>query len=175
MNPVEYFPIVTEEGVVTGKATRTECHSGTFLLHPVVHLHVFNSRGELYLQKRAADKDIQPGKWDTSVGGHVDYGEETEEALRREVREELGIIDFKPVFLRRYKFVSDREAELVHSYYTIYDGDIQPDPVEISEGKFWKISEIEQQLGKNVFTPNFENEFCTIASKVKPSLFDFIK
>ena len=172
MKPIEYFPIVTEEGVVTGKATRTECHSGAFLLHPVVHLHVFNSRGELYLQKRAADKDIQPGKWDTSVGGHVDYGEETEEAMRREVREELGIIDFKPVFLRRYKFVSDREAELVHSYYTVYDGEIQPDPVEISEGKFWKISEIEQEMGKNVFTPNFENEFCTI---VKPSLFDFIK
>jgi len=166
MVPEEYFPIVTEEGMVTGKASRTECHSGTFLLHPVVHLHVFNSRGELYLQKRAMDKDIQPGKWDTSVGGHVDYGEETEDALRREVREELGITDFKPVFLRRYKFVSDREAELVNSYYTLYDGDIQPDPVEISEGKFWKISEIEQQLGKNVFTPNFENEFFI----VKPSL-----
>jgi len=166
MVPEEYFPIVTEEGVVTGKASRTECHSGTFLLHPVVHLHVFNSGGELYLQKRAMDKDIQPGKWDTSVGGHVDYGEETEDALRREVREELGITDFKPVFMRRYKFVSDREAELVNSYYTLYDGDIQPDPVEISEGKFWKISEIEQQLGKNVFTPNFENEFFI----VKPSL-----
>jgi len=166
MVPEEYFPIVTEEGVVTGKASRTECHSGTFLLHPVVHLHVFNSRGELYLQKRAMDKDIQPGKWDTSVGGHVDYGEETEDALRREVREELGITDFKPVFLRRYKFVSDREAELVNSYYTLYDGDIQPDPVEISEGKFWKISEIEQQLGKNVFTPNFENEFFIVKSSL---------
>jgi len=166
MVPEEYFPIVTEEGMVTGKASRTECHSGTFLLHPVVHLHVFNSRGELYLQKRAMDKDIQPGKWDTSVGGHVDYGEETEDALRREVREELGITDFKPVFLRRYKFVSDREAELVNSYYTLYDGDIQPDPVEISEGKFWKISEIEQQLGKNVFTPNFENEFFIVKSSL---------
>jgi len=166
MVPEEYFPIVTEEGMVTGKASRTECHSGTFLLHPVVHLHVFNSGGELYLQKRAMDKDIQPGKWDTSVGGHVDYGEETEDALRREVREELGITDFKPVFLRRYKFVSDREAELVNSYYTLYDGDIQPDPVEISEGKFWKISEIEQQLGKNVFTPNFENEFFIVKSSL---------
>jgi len=166
MVPEEYFPIVTEEGMVTGKASRTECHSGTFLLHPVVHLHVFNSRGELYLQKRAMDKDIQPGKWDTSVGGHVDYGEETEDALRREVREELGITDFKPVFLRSYKFVSDREAELVNSYYTLYDGDIQPDPVEISEGKFWKISEIEQQLGKNVFTPNFENEFFIVKSSL---------
>jgi len=167
MNPVEYFPIVTESGEVTGRATRTECHSGTFLLHPVIHLHVFNSQGELYLQKRAMDKDIQPGKWDTSVGGHVDYGEEIVVALKREVSEELGIIDFNPTFLQRYKFVSDREAELVHSYYTIYDGTIQPDPVEISEGKFWRIEDIENQLGKNVFTPNFESEYIRVIKGLK--------
>lgn len=167
MSITEYFPIVTEDGNVIGKATRKECHSGTFLLHPVIHLHVFNSQGELYLQKRAMDKDIQPGKWDTSVGGHVDYGEETEEALKREVREELEIIDFKPVFLKRYKFVSNREAELIHSYYTIYDGAIVPDPKEISEGRFWKLTDIEDQLGKNVFTPNFENEFNTIVRGIE--------
>ena len=167
MISIEYFPIVTEEGVVTGKASRAECHSGTFLLHPVIHLHVFNSQGELYLQKRAPDKDIQPGKWDTSVGGHVDYGEEIVVALLREVREELGITDFKPIFLQRYKFVSDREAELVHSYYTIYDGDVQPDPVEISEGRFWKIADIENNLGKNVFTPNFESEYIRVIKGLK--------
>ena len=113
------------------------------------------------------DKDIQPGKWDTSVGGHVDYGEEIEEALRREVREELAIKDFKPTFLNRYKFVSEREAEMVHSYYTIYDGDILADPTEISEGKFWDIKEIENQLGKNVFTTNFENEFRMVIQGLK--------
>jgi len=167
MISIEYFPIVTEEGVVTGKASRAECHSGTFLLHPVIHLHVFNSQGELYLQKRAPDKDIQPGKWDTSVGGHVDYGEEIVVALLREVREELGMTDFKPIFLQRYKFVSDREAELVHSYYTIYDGDVQPDPVEISEGRFWKRADIENNLGKNVFTPNFESEYIRVIKGLK--------
>ena len=167
MISIEYFPIVTEEGVVTGKASRAECHSGTFLLHPVIHLHVFNSQGELYLQKRAPDKDIQPGKWDTSVGGHVDYGEGIVVALLREVREELGMTDFKPIFLQRYKFVSDREAELVHSYYTIYDGDVQPDPVEISEGRFWKITDIENNLGKNVFTPNFESEYIRVIKGLK--------
>ena len=51
------------------------------LLHPVVHLHLFNSRGELYLQKRPEWKDIQPGRWDTAVGGHVDYGETVDEKL----------------------------------------------------------------------------------------------
>ena len=167
MISIEYFPIVTEEGVVTGKASRAECHSGTFLLHPVIHLHVFNSQGELYLQKRAPDKDIQPGKWDTSVGGHVDYGEGIVVALLREVREELGMTDFNPIFLQRYKFVSDREAELVHSYYTIYDGDVQPDPVEISEGRFWKITDIENNLGKNVFTPNFESEYTKVIKSLR--------
>src|ERR1035437_4644412 len=137
MVKIEYFPLVTDDGQVIGKASRTECHSGSFLLHPVVHLHVFNSKGELYLQKRALDKDIQPGKWDTSVGGHVDYGEEISDALRREVREELEIENFEPTFITRYKFVSKQEAELVHVYTTVYDGKITPDPSEISEGKFW--------------------------------------
>ena len=73
-NKQERFPIVDEEGRVVGSATRGECHNGSRLLHPVVHLHVFNTRGEVYLQKRPQWKDIQPGKWDTSVGGHMDYG-----------------------------------------------------------------------------------------------------
>ena len=61
-NSEEMFPLVDEEGNITGAATRGECHNGSKLLHPVVHLHVFNSQGELYLQKRPDWKDIQPGK-----------------------------------------------------------------------------------------------------------------
>ena len=102
----EIFPIVNTEGEVVGSATRKECHAGTFLLHPVVHLHIFNSAGELYLQKRVMTKKIQPGKWDTAVGGHVDYGERIEDALLRETREELGVRDFTPEFLMRYEFRS---------------------------------------------------------------------
>ena len=98
-NNNELFPIVDEDGKVMGSATRGECHSGSHLLHPVVHLHVFNSNGDIYLQRRPDWKDIQPGKWDTAVGGHVNYGETPDEALHREVLEELGITDYHSEFI----------------------------------------------------------------------------
>ena len=156
-NNEEMFPIVDEDGNITGAATRGECHSGSKLLHPVVHLHVFNSQGELYLQKRPAWKDIQPGKWDTAVGGHVDLGECVEVALKREVREELGVTDFTPERITQYVFESDREKELVFAYKTVYDGAITPSD-ELDGGRFWTPQEIKENLGNNVFTPNFEKE-----------------
>ena len=83
-NNQELLPLVDEEGRVIGSATRGQCHDGSKLLHPVVHLHVFDSAGRLYLQQRPLWKDIQPGKWDTAVGGHVDFGEEIGRASCRE-------------------------------------------------------------------------------------------
>lgn len=157
-NSEEMFPVVDEEGNILSAATRGECHSGSKLLHPVVHLHVFNSKGEIYLQKRPSWKDIQPGKWDTAVGGHVDLGENIDQALKREVQEELGILDFTPTLLEHYVFESSREKELVFAHKTVYDGEILPSP-ETDGGRFWSMEEIEKNMGKNVFTPNFESEF----------------
>ena len=158
-NQQEIFPIVDENGTVTGSATRGECHSGSKLLHPVVHLHVFNSKGEIYLQRRPDWKDIQPGKWDTAVGGHIDYGETPEEALHREVREELGITDFIAKAVDKYVFESKRERELVYVHRTTYDGEIRPSTEELDGGRFWTMQEIREAMGRDVLTPNFESEF----------------
>ena len=158
-NLKEKFPVVDKDGRVIGSATRGKCHNGSRLLHPVVHLHVFNSVGDLYLQKRPEWKDIQPGKWDTAVGGHIDYGETPEEALRREVREELGVTDFTPVFVDKYVFESTRERELVYVHRTTYDGPISPSAEELDGGRFWTIEEIREAMGQGVLTPNFESEF----------------
>ena len=158
-NQQELFPVVDEQGNILGSITRGQAHDGTKILHPVVHLHVFNSRGELYLQKRPEWKDIQPGKWDTAVGGHVDFGENVQQALLREVREELGITDFEPVCLGTYVFESKRERELVYVHRTIYDGAIRPSAEELDGGRFWTMQEIRDAIGKSLLTPNFESEF----------------
>ena len=160
-NSAELLPIVNEMGEIVGCATRGECHNGTKLLHPVVHLHLFDSDGRLYLQRRPLWKDIQPGKWDTAVGGHIDYGEELTSALSREVREELGITACEPRFLRSYIFESEREKELVYVYATVYDGDVAPSD-ELDGGRFWTPDELMASMGKDVFTPNFEQEFLKV-------------
>lgn len=160
-NSKELFPLVDEEGNVVGKATRGECHSGSKLLHPVVHLHVFNPDGDLYLQRRPDWKDIQPGKWDTAVGGHIDYGEDVETALRREASEELGITDFLPEKLKKYVFESNRERELVNAFKTTIDYEPRPSE-ELDGGRFWSREEILSNIGKGIFTPNFEQEYMTL-------------
>lgn len=164
----EWFPVVDENGNTIGKALRSVCHDGkSMLLHPVVHLHLFNNNGELYLQKRASTKDIQPGKWDTSVGGHVSPGETPYKAVMREANEELGLDDFNPQYLTRYIWQSERERELVNSYSTVSDIPPEINRLEIEDGRFWGLEEINANLGKEVFTPNFEHEYKMLYFKEK--------
>jgi isopentenyldiphosphate isomerase len=160
-NNAELLPLVNEEGKVIGCATRGECHGGAKPLHPVVHLHLFNSAGELYLQHRPQWKEIQPGKWDTAVGGHIDYGEEVCDALHRELREELGVEECEPRLLNSYIFESERERELVYVYSTVYDGAVAPSD-ELDGGRFWTLDEIKAAIGQGVLTPNFEMEFVKV-------------
>ena len=160
-NNAELLPLVNEGGKVIGCATRGECHGGAKPLHPVVHLHLFNSAGELYLQHRPLWKEIQPGKWDTAVGGHIDYGEEVSDALHRELREELGVEECEPRLLNSYVFESEREKELVYVYSAVYDGAVAPSD-ELDGGRFWTLDEIKSAMGQGVLTPNFEMEFLKV-------------
>ena len=160
-NAEEMFPLVDEDGQIIGAATRGECHNGSKLLHPVVHLHVFNSQGEIYLQRRPLWKDIQPRKWDTAVGGHVDLGESVEMALRREAKEEIGITEFNAERLEYYVYDSVRERELVFPHRCTFDGNITPS-TETDGGRFWSMKELKENWGQGVFTPNFEEEFLKL-------------
>ena len=155
----EIFPLVDETGNVIGQAPRSVCHDGSKLLHPVIHLHIFNSKGDLFLQKRSATKDVQPNRWDSSVAGHIDLNETPEIAAVREASEELGLVGIVPEYITRYVIETDRERELSYCFYAVYNGDFVLNMDELADGKFWKIEEIQLQLGQNIFTSNFEQDF----------------
>jgi isopentenyldiphosphate isomerase len=166
----EWLPIVDEKGNITGKATRRECHQGSKLLHPVVHLHVMNHNHEIFLQKRPMNKDVQPGKWDTAVGGHVDWDENIEASLKREAFEEIGLKDFSYQPVAIYKWESSIENELVHSFITYDYNNLSINTEELDDGKFFSIATIEKNLGKQIFTPNFEAEFKLIKAISHPEV-----
>ena len=155
----EIFDIVDENDQVIGQAPRSRCHGDPSLIHRVAHVLVFNRDGCLLLQKRAQTKDIQPGKWDTSVGGHLDPGESYHEAARREMAEELGITSIPLTYLYSSKIRNAIESENVATYLSRYDGELLFPPEEIEEVRFWSPAEIEASLNQGIFTPNFEEEW----------------
>ena len=166
----EMLPLVEPGGLVYGQASREYCHSGSHVLHPVVHLHIIDHFGRLYLQKRSMTKDLLPGYWDTAVGGHVSYGESILEALYRETSEELGLTAFNPVALEAYIWQTERDNEYVFVHAMVGHPELHPDAAEVSEGRWWTFEELDRAMGQNVLTPNFENEFGRIRKQLQAML-----
>jgi len=166
----EWLPLVDEQGNVLGKAPRSACHSDKSLLHPVVHVHFFDEQGRIFLQKRPENKETQPGKWDTAVGGHISAGETLEQGLQKEVREEIGITQADYQFIKHYVWESDIERELVYLFFAKTNQNIKINREELADGKFWTLDKVKNQLEKGIFTPNFEYEFINeILPKVRYS------
>ena len=166
----EWFPVVEPSGLVVGRAARQYCHSGAKPLHPVIHIHIIDRMSRIYLQKRSMLKEIQPGKWDTAVGGHVAYGESILEAVYREASEELGLMNFNPVYIETYEFESPIEREMVNVFAAVGSYELKPDLDEVDEGRWWDLADIDAAIGKGVFTPNFESEFTMIRSSLRALL-----
>jgi isopentenyl-diphosphate delta-isomerase type 1 len=161
------FQLVDAEGNPAGSAARADCHGNPRLAHLVVHLHVFDPRGRLYLQKRAANKDTFPGRWDTSVGGHVMAGEGAAVALVREAREELDVDASAARFLFQYRYGGDFETEVARVYSLQWGGAVRPDPGEIEEGRFFAMEEVSALVGTGALTPMFEHELPLLLSRLE--------
>jgi len=157
---MELFDIVDDNDRVIGTAPRSACHGNPRLVHRAVHVLVINATGELLLQKRSPRKDIQPGKWDTSVGGHLEPGEAYHAAAVREMHEELGLTGLPLTFLYHSQIRNQIESENIATYLTRHDGAVTWNPDEIDAVRFWSETEIEAGLGHEVFTPNFEEEWA---------------
>jgi len=158
---------VTENDEVLGPVPRSQCHGNPEMIHRSVHVLVVHPDGRILLQKRSLSKDTQPGKWDTSVGGHVGFGQTYEEAARREAEEELGLILGDLDILYPSRIRNRVESENILTYLHVSPGPFRPDPGEIDEIRFWSREEIARELGKGGFTPNFEEEFARFLASPK--------
>lgn len=131
----ELFDVVDEQDMVVGSMTRQEAHSGGHRIHRSVNILVFNRQGALFFQKRSATKDTDPSKWTISCSGHVGKGTKYEEAVHRELIEELGVdVAVVPVF--KFVCTTEIETEMVMCFEGLHDGPFHLHPTEISEGTF---------------------------------------
>jgi isopentenyldiphosphate isomerase len=133
-DPGEIFDVVNESDEVVGQQTRGEVHR-LGLKHRAVHVLIFNSRGEVFLQKRSMRKDTAPGAWDSSASGHLDAGEDYDVCAARELREELG---FTAAFPPKRLFKIDARAETGQEFVWVYrlegEGPFTLHPDEIETG-----------------------------------------
>ncbi len=156
----ELFDIYDAEGHRIGVAPRRECHGNPALLHHTSHVVVFHPDGRrLLLQKRSVTKDIQPGKWDTAVGGHLNLGEDYPTAARRELSEELGVTEPPELrFLFDAQIRNEIESEDTRVYAVTLAGPFHFQREEIDEVRFWRFEELFLPENQRGFTPNLIRE-----------------
>jgi isopentenyldiphosphate isomerase len=144
----EIFDVVNERDEVVDAKPRNVVHAQG-LLHRAVHVLVFNSCGEIFLQKRSMKKDRQPGVWDSSCSGHVDSGEIYDETVVRELREELGLkLNSLPQKLFKIDACVETDAEFVWVYRCENDGPFQLHPDEIETGGWFAPEKVSKWISE---------------------------
>lgn len=133
--------------------------------HPMIAgVFLFNSKGNIILQKVAATKGAEAGKWNYSAAGHVDAGENYEQAALRELKEEMGIQAIKLTFVGKDYMVKDGKPRAFHhAFKVISDDPITPDPSEVAEIREFTIPELKEQITKN--PEQFKEVFAKIFMK----------
>ena len=158
---MEMLDIYDAAGNCIGQAPRKECHGNPALLHHTSHVVVFHpEEPALLLQLRRKDKDIQPGKWDTAVGGHLDSGEDYLNGAVRELREELGL-ELPPEALQMLfdsPIRNEIESEDTRVFGVTHGGPFAFQKSEIDDVRFWRFSELRDPANFPLFTPNLVKE-----------------
>ena len=170
-SPVEESLILVDSNDnIIGYETKEICHKGEGLLHRAFSIFIFDEHKQLLIQKRSVEKFLWPLYWSNSVCSHPRKGEGYEEAVKRRLREELGLetqlkFMFKFQYQKTYKNIGS-ENELCSVYSGTSNGNIRANPEEIAEWKYVNIEKLNQDISSNphVYTPWFKMEWNQLKS-----------
>lgn len=142
---MEYIDVVTQNDKVIGKVSRSEIYSKR-LPHRIVHVMIFNNKGEMALQLRTRSVSFAPHHWSTPAGGHVQSGETYEQAVMREMNEELGIqVPVEMMYKDTYRETkSENITKFLVTFHANYNGKLKPDPQDVEKVAFFSPSVIHQ-------------------------------
>jgi isopentenyl-diphosphate delta-isomerase type 1 len=168
------MPLITyvdENDNVIGAGTGKEAREKG-IYHRISRIFLFNSKGDLLIQKRADNANTLPGRWDQSAAGHVDEGEDYLTAAKRELEEEVGVRGIK--LTEKGKFFTDEKdqpGKIVKRFnmlYTAnYNEDIKPNPEEVSEVRWISLEELNLWMKEqpNDFTEGFVSNFRNLLAQ----------
>lgn len=161
----ENFDIVNAMDEVVGKASRAVVHAQG-LMHRAVHVLVFNTAGEVFLQKRSVLKDKSPGLWDSSTSGHVDSGEGYDGCAVRELHEEIGLVlEHPPQRLFKLSACEATDQEHVWVYRYESEGPFTLHPQEIECGEWVATDEVTQRIARQ--PQEFSDAFVFIWQRLR--------
>ena len=162
----EIFDVVNERDEVIDRQPRSQVHR-LGLKHRATHVLVFNSRGEVFLQKRSMHKDRQPGVWDSSASGHVDSGEDYDVCAIRELREEIGLVVTQPLErLFKLDACAETEQEFVWVYRAESDGPLTLNVDEIERGDWFAPARVARWMAER--PQDFESALLSIWQRLEP-------
>lgn len=155
----EWLPVVTEDGQVTGKVAKsiTKDLKNKFM-HPVVRV-VFFYKGRIYLQERDRNRLLNPGKLDYPFEKYLHYNDEVDDTLQDNIREEYGVQDIPLRFLLKYTFENDITKRLIFLYVSMIEDENTFNNLHLNKGKLWTASQIEDNMGTDIFSECFELEY----------------
>ncbi len=142
---MEILDIVDINDNVIGTATRDEVYQ-KLLGHRIVHVLIFNSKNEMALQLRSRNVSFCPNHWSTAVGGHVQSGENYEEAALREYEEELGTTSALQFLNKDLYQIENRPNKFLTTFKTIYNGPFKKDEEAVEKIDYFSLEKIREMI-----------------------------
>lgn len=169
-NAVEILDIYNEGNTRIGAASR-KAYIKLGLITHAVHAFIFNEKGEVYLQKRAPNKDTYPGYYAPSVAGHVGLGEASNISAAREMEEEIGL-KIPLTFVGSFKCF--QPENIVNQFYDFYIGfssqPIRLDVKEAEAGGFYSWSRVMNELDHTNFVPALKKELELFGPQIQAEI-----